>query len=101
MAQNGFAFFFLLLIVGSAIAMLLTVAESWPEVMTALIGAPPAPVVRRYRSFCRRPIDVPEVARRLLPRGEGESVMPALAVHSSFYRRRSERGPRQLRFRFA
>ena len=67
MAQNGFALFFLLVLTGGAISLALSLRASWKPIVAAITQEPDAahgPLA--YRSWQRRPIDIPEVAQRMV-----------------------------------
>ena len=69
MAQNGFALFFLLVLTGGAVSLLVSLRASWKPIIAAITQEPDAaqgPLA--YRAWQRRPIDVPEVAQRMVLR---------------------------------
>ncbi len=68
MAQGGFAFFFLAVLIGCSFALGRWVQLHWARIAAAARGQTAGearPV--NYRSVQRRPIDLPYVARRMLP----------------------------------
>ena len=67
MAQSGFAFFFLAVLVGCTFALTAWVRMHWQKIVIAVRGEAPVARPMRYRSAQRRPIDIPYVAQRMLP----------------------------------
>ena len=73
MAQSGFAFFFLAVLIGCSFAVAAWVRMHWQKIVDAVCGEAPAARPIHYRSAQRRPIDIPYVAQRMLPQ-PGSSV---------------------------
>ncbi len=68
MAQNGFALFFLAVLIGCTFALTAWVRLHWTRIVAAARGDMLAePRIANYTAVQRRPIDVPYVAQRMLP----------------------------------
>ncbi len=65
MAQNGFAFFFVLVLAGCAFSLFKSIKANWQRIVKAIAGEAPNAQPMTYRAWQRRPIDVPEVAQRM------------------------------------
>lgn len=93
MAQNGFALFFLLVLAGGAVSLVASLRASWKPILAAILAKPDAaqrPLA--YRAWQRRPIDVPEVARRMVLKdlSEEPAARPMPRPHRHHGRRNSQ-----------
>lgn len=107
MAQGGFAFFFLLVLASSAFALVASALQDWQRIVDAVTGrsASGEEELRLYRTVMRAPIDLPVIAQRMLPRGEGHDPAHRVEARNAASRGWStgaaRRPARQLRFHFA
>ena len=77
MAQNGFPFFFLAVLLGCSISLASWMRLHWSKIVAAARGEVPQSRPLNYKAVQRRPIEVPYVAQRMLAQAEGPSG-PAL-----------------------
>ena len=66
MAQSGFAFFFLAVLVGCTVSLVAWTRLHWQKILVAVRGDMPDTRMLEYRAAQRRPIDIPYVAQRML-----------------------------------
>lgn len=96
MAQNSFAIFFMLVLAGCALSLVLAVGDDWARIVSALIREPVAALPPpAYRLTHRAPADLPVVAQRLLPRG-GATVERPMEHYRGGGSSARPRRPRQL-----
>lgn len=101
MAQGGFAGFFLLTMVGCFLTLAVSIAESWPRIVSAMRGSADLEVTAlTYKTIHRLPTDIPAVAQRLLLTNS-DSEEPAAHPQTGWKMRRLPKGGKQLAFRFA
>ena len=74
MAQNGFAFFFLAVLLGCSISLASWLRFHWSKIVAAARGEVPQSRPLNYKAMQRRPIEIPYVAQRMLPQVEQPSV---------------------------
>jgi hypothetical protein len=97
MAQSGFALFFLTVLLGTSVALILWVQQHWTKIAAAargeMVGSErPA----SYTALQRRPIDLPYVAQRMLPQPPNEPAPPRIARAAAWMVRRPCSTGRQL-----
>ncbi len=80
MAQSGFAFFFLAVLIGCSSALAAWLRTNWQKIIVAVRGEVPAARAVCYRAGQRKPMDVPYVAQRML-------AQPGRRLDGSGYRR--------------
>ena len=73
MAQNGFAFFFLAVLLGCSISLASWMRLHWSKIVAAARCDVPESRPLNYRAVQRRPIEVPYVAQRMLAQVEQPS----------------------------
>ena len=73
MAQNGFAFFFLAVLIGCSISLASWTRLHWSKIVAAARGEVPTSRPLHYKAVQRRPIEVPYVAQRMLAQAEQPS----------------------------
>ena len=73
MAQNGFAFFFLAVLLGCSISLASWVRLHWSKIVAAVRGEVPESRPLNYKAVQRRPIEIPYVAQRMLAQAEERS----------------------------
>jgi hypothetical protein len=98
MAQSGFAFFFLSVLVGCVVALAMWVRAHWQQIVLALRGEQPGPQLVNYRAAQRRPMDVPYVAQRMLAERDTRLLPPSR--RPAWTARSSLVSGNQLRFGF-
>lgn len=74
MTQNGFAFFFLAVLLGSSISLASWMRLHWSKIVAAVRGEVPESRPLNYKAMQRQPIEVPYVAQRMLTQ---QGVLPA------------------------
>ena len=77
MAQNGFAFFFLAVLLGCSISLASWMRLHWSKIVTAARGDVPQSRPLNYKAVQRRPIEIPYVAQRMLAQAQ-EPSSPAM-----------------------
>lgn len=97
MAQSGFAFFFLTVLVGCGVSLSVWVRTHWQQIVVAVRGEEPRPQLMNYRAAQRRPMDVPYVAQRMLAQRDTRPLPP---VGRPAWAARSRAAGNQLRFGF-
>ena len=80
MAQNGFAFFFLAVLLGCSISLASWMRLHWSMIVAAARGEVPESRPLNYKAVQRRPIEVPYVAQRMLAQAEDTSGAAANKV---------------------
>lgn len=70
MAQNGFAFFFLAVLLGCSISLASWTRLHWSKIVAAARFEVPESRPLNYKAVQRRPIEVPYVAQRMLAQAE-------------------------------
>ncbi len=73
MAQNGFAFFFLVVLLGCSISLASWMRLHWSKIIAAARGEVPESRPLNYKAVQRRPIEIPYVAQRMLAQVEQPS----------------------------
>jgi hypothetical protein len=73
MAQNGFSFFFLAVLIGCSISLASWMRLHWSKIVAAARGEVPESRPLHYKAVQRRPIEVPYVAQRMLAQAEQPS----------------------------
>jgi len=73
MAQNGFAFFFLAVLLGCSISLASWMRLHWSKIVAAARGEVPQSRPLNYKAMQRRPIEIPYVAQRMLAQVEEPS----------------------------
>ncbi len=74
MAQNGFAFFFLAVLLGCSISLASWTRLHWSRIIAAARGEVPESRPLNYKAVQRRPIEIPYVAQRMLAQAEQPSA---------------------------
>ena len=77
MAQNGFAFFFLAVLLGCSISLASWMRLHWSKIVAAARREVPESRPLNYKAVQRRPIEIPYVAQRMLAQVQ-EPSHPAL-----------------------
>lgn len=73
MAQNGFAFFFLAVLLGCSISLASWMRLHWAKIVAAARGEVPESRPLNYKAVQRQPIEIPYVAQRMLAQAEEPS----------------------------
>ena len=74
MAQSGFAFFFLAVLLGCSISVASWMRLHWSKIVAAARGEVPQSRPLNYKAVQRRPIEIPYVAQRMLAQAEQPSI---------------------------
>jgi hypothetical protein len=77
MAQNGFAFFFLAVLLGCSISLASWMRLHWAKIAAAVRGDVPQSRPLNYKAVQRQPIEVPYVAQRMLAQTSGSTASQA------------------------
>jgi hypothetical protein len=99
-AQSGFGFFFVAILVGCTFALWRWVQLNWQKISRAIRGeTADGERLVRYRAAQCRPMDIPYVAQRMLAEPVAVPIS-ASAVNAAWLRRPLRPSARQMGFGF-